>query len=48
MNEPIKDYLRLQGRFKHLNEKEIKDINNLANSEYDRIKKLSDEKIKVF
>jgi len=44
----IKDYLRLQGRFKHLNEKEIKDISNLANSEYDRIKKLSDEKIKIF
>ncbi len=46
--KPIKEFLKMQGRFKHLNENEIKSLQNNANSEYSRIKKLSDEKINIF
>jgi len=44
----VKDYLRMQGRFKHMTWDEIKEIQNYVNSEYEKIKKLSDSKIAIF
>ncbi len=46
--KPIKDYLKKQRRFKHLTEKEIAEIQRNVNSEYDKIKKLSDSGMKIF
>lgn len=46
--KPIRDYLKMQGRFKHLSEKEIAEMQNSVNSEYERIKKLSEGKIRIF
>lgn len=46
--KPINEYIKMQGRFKHLTEKEIDEMQNNADSEYEKIKKLADMKIKVF
>lgn len=46
--KPIKDFLKMQGRFKHLNENEIKNLQNYANFEYSKIKKLSESKTEIF
>lgn len=45
--KPVKDYLKTQGRFKHLNENEIKDIQNNVDSEFEKLKKLEESKIKI-
>ena len=36
--KPVKDYLSLQGRFKHLNDKEIEEIQKLVNSDWELLK----------
>lgn len=46
--KPIKDYLKKQGRFAKLTEKEIAEIKDFVNLEYNKIKKLSDSGIKIF
>ena len=45
--KPVKEYLETQGRFKHLNENEIKDIQDHINSEFEKLKKLEENKIKI-
>jgi pyruvate ferredoxin oxidoreductase beta subunit len=35
---PVQDYLKLQGRFRHLSEETIKKIQNRVNKEYARLK----------
>ena len=40
--KPVEEYLKLQGRFKHLQESEIKHIQEMTNSEYERF--LANEK----
>lgn len=37
--KPVKEYLQLQGRFKHLTEAEIKHIQEIINKEWDLLKK---------
>jgi pyruvate ferredoxin oxidoreductase beta subunit len=44
----LEDYLSLQGRFSHLTEKDIKEMKQNIDDEYQKLKKLSDTKIKVF
>jgi len=44
----INDYLKLQGRFRHMTEKEKKEVQEHANAEYEKLKRLSDSKMKVF
>lgn len=46
--KPIEEYLKKQRRFAKLIEKEIREIKSFVNSEYERIKKLSDSRIKIF
>lgn len=44
---PVKKYLAMQGRFKHLNEKEINEIQKHVDEEWDRIEKLERVKAKI-
>ena len=44
---PVKDYLKFQGRFRHLNDSEIAEIQKYVDSEWERIKKLDETKIKI-
>ncbi|MBU0929578.1 MAG: pyruvate ferredoxin oxidoreductase [Nanoarchaeota archaeon] len=37
--KPVKEYLKLQGRFKHLNNKEIERIQKIVNKEWEYLKK---------
>lgn len=46
-NVPVRDYLNLQGRFRHLNEKEIKEIQERIDSEYKKLLNLEKHKIKI-
>jgi pyruvate ferredoxin oxidoreductase beta subunit len=46
--KPLKEYLQTQGRFKHLNDDEIGDVQNWVNSEYDKIVKLEESQIRIF
>jgi len=43
----VKDYLKLQGRFKHLNEEEIKDIQNHVDEQYSILKRLEETKVRI-
>lgn len=45
--KPVKEYLSLQGRFKHLDEKEIADVQRWVNEEYDKLLKLEETKVKL-
>lgn len=47
-SKPISEYLQRQGRFKYLTEEEIKKIQAHVDSEYEKIKKLSEIGIKIF
>ncbi len=44
----IEEYLKIQGRFKHLKEPEIKKIQNYTNSEYERLETIEQSKIKFW
>ena len=44
---PVKDYLKFQGRFRHLNDSEIEEIQKYVNSEWERIKKLDETKVRI-
>lgn len=44
---PVKDYLKQQGRFKHLNEKEIAEIQAHVNKEWDKLVKIEKAEIKI-
>ncbi len=44
----VEEYLLRQGRFKHLNKKEILEIQERVDKEYSRLKYLSDNSIRVF
>ncbi|MCK4521450.1 MAG: pyruvate synthase subunit beta [Nanoarchaeota archaeon] len=44
---PVKEYLKTQGRFKHLNENEIKEVQEHINSEFKKLKILEENKIKI-
>ena len=44
---PVKDYLKPQGRFKHLNEEEIKDIQNHVDEQYNMLKRLEETGVKL-
>lgn len=44
----IQDYLMHQGRFKHLNEKEIKELQDHINEKYERIVKIAESGLKVW
>jgi pyruvate ferredoxin oxidoreductase beta subunit len=35
--KPVQDYLKLQGRFRHLSDKEIKVIQDRVDSDYDKL-----------
>lgn len=45
---PVQDCLLMQGRFKHLNDKEIEEIQQRVDSEYDRLLKIEASGLKVF
>lgn len=45
---PVDEYLKVQGRFKHMSPEEIKDIQNHVNERWDRLIKLEESKIKIF
>ncbi len=44
---PVNEYFKGQGRFKHLNEKEIQDIQTHIDSEFERLKKLENSGIRI-
>ncbi len=47
VSKPVNDYLSLQGRFKHLTEKEIADVQRWVNEEYEKLLKLEETKVKL-
>jgi len=44
---PINEYLKLQGRFKHLTDEEIKEIQDHIDEQWNRILKLDETKVKI-
>lgn len=44
---PIRDYMKLQKRFAHLNDEEIAKVQDFVNSEYQKLLKLEESKIKI-
>lgn len=44
---PVDKYLKLQGRFKHLNEDEIKDIQNHIDEQHSLLKKLEETGVRI-
>jgi pyruvate ferredoxin oxidoreductase beta subunit len=47
-SKPIAEYLQKQGRYKSLTEKEIAEIQAHVDSEYEKLKRLSDSGMKIF
>jgi pyruvate ferredoxin oxidoreductase beta subunit len=45
---PVKDYLSKQGRFKHLTEQEIQEIQKNVEDKYDILLKLEESKLRIF
>jgi pyruvate ferredoxin oxidoreductase beta subunit len=45
--KPVREYLKLQGRFKHLNEKEIAEIQRWIDGEYEKLKKLEECGVRI-
>ncbi|MBW2977685.1 pyruvate synthase subunit beta [Candidatus Woesearchaeota archaeon] len=43
---PVKDYLKMQGRFKHLNEAEVAEIQKHVNDQWDKLIKLEETQVK--
>ncbi len=46
--KPVEEFLKLQGRFKHLTPEQIKEIQEHVNQEYDKLVKLEESKLKIF
>ncbi len=46
--KPVEEFLKLQGRFKHLQPEQIKEIQQHVNSEYKKLVKLEESKLKIF
>ena len=46
--EKVQDYLKLQGRFSHLQEKDIQEIQKSVDEQYEKLKKLASYKVKLF
>jgi pyruvate ferredoxin oxidoreductase beta subunit len=44
---PVQEYLKLQGRFKHLTEDEVKQVQDYVNKEWERLKKYQDSQIEL-
>jgi|SRR3989338_1640023 len=44
---PVKDYLKLQGRFKHLNEEEIKDVQKHIDEEWNKLIRLEETRVRI-
>ena len=44
---PIIDYLKTQGRFKHLNEKEVAEVQEHVNKQWDKLIKLEETKVRI-
>lgn len=44
---PVREYLKLQGRFKHLNEQEIKEVQEHVDSEYKKLLELEKSKVRI-
>jgi pyruvate/2-oxoacid:ferredoxin oxidoreductase beta subunit len=45
---PVEEYLMRQGRFKHLTKEDIADIQQHVNSDWERLQKLDESKLKLF
>ena len=45
---PVKDYMKPQGRFKHLNDKEISEIQKKIDAEFEKLIKLEKSGLKIF
>jgi pyruvate/2-oxoacid:ferredoxin oxidoreductase beta subunit len=45
--KPVHEYLKTQGRFKHLNKEEIKDIQQHIDKMYAQLLKLEDSKVEI-
>ncbi len=45
---PVKEYMKPQGRFRHLNDKEIQDVQKHVDAEWDKLIKLEKSKLKIF
>ncbi len=46
--KPVEEFLKLQGRFKHLQPEHIKEIQEHVDSEYEKLIKLEESKLKIF
>ncbi len=44
---PVKEYLKFQGRFKHLNDKEITELQKHFDEEYNNLLRLEESKVKI-
>ncbi|MBS3090415.1 pyruvate synthase subunit beta [Candidatus Pacearchaeota archaeon] len=47
-SRPVSEYLKRQGRFEHLNDREIREVQKKVDEIYGRIKNLSNLQIKIF
>ena len=45
---PVKDYLKTQGRFKHMTEEEIKDVQDYTDDQWQRLLDLEKNKTRLF
>jgi len=46
--KPVEEFLKLQGRFKHLTSEQIKEIQQHVNQEYEKLIKLEESKLRIF
>jgi pyruvate ferredoxin oxidoreductase beta subunit len=44
-SKPLKSYLRMQGRFSHLSEKEIEEMQAIVNQKYEKLRELNGKKL---
>jgi len=45
---PVKEYMKPQGRFRHLNDKEIQDVQKHVDAEWDKLTKLEKSGLRIF
>ncbi|MBW3000184.1 pyruvate synthase subunit beta [Candidatus Woesearchaeota archaeon] len=45
---PVLDYLKTQGRFKHLNPKEVEDVQHFVDSEWEKLKDFEDKRVRLY
>lgn len=43
--KPVKNYMRLQGRFSHLSDREIEEMSNRVNQKYEKLRELNGKRI---